>query len=119
MDPQTSQQVLRNLFKDWKSYFKSIKAYNKNKNSFTGRPKLPKYKSKDGRIKTSFTNQCCRVESCKIRGDIVTFPRTDLVLKIGIDTTNLTLKEVRIVPNGSIYTIELVWDKVIQISKKL
>lgn len=119
LSPQTSQQVLRNLFEDWKSYFKSIKAYNKDKSGFTGRPKLPKYKSKDGRIKTSFTNQRCRVKSCKIRGDVVTFPRTDLVLRIGIDTTNLTLKEVRIVPNGSIYTIELVWDKVIQISKKL
>ena len=114
LDPQTSQQVLRNLFKDWKSYFKSIKAYNKDKSNFTGRPKLPKYKSKDGRIKTSFTNQRCRV-----KGDVVTFPRTDLVLKIGIDTTNFVLKEVRIVPNGSIYTIELVWDKVTQISKKL
>ena len=114
LDSQTSQQVLKNLFKDWKSYFKSIKAYNKDKSGFTGRPKLPKYKSKDGRIKTSFTNQRCRV-----KGDVVTFPRTDFVLKIGIDTTNLTLKEVRIVPNGSIYTIELVWDKVIQINKKL
>ena len=111
---KTSQQVLRNLFKDWKSYFKSIKAYNKDKSNFTGRPKLPKYKSKDGRIKTSFTNQ-----SCIVKGDVITFPRTDLVLRIGIDTTNLTLKEVRIVPNGSVYTIELVWDKVIQISKKL
>ena len=114
MVPQTSQQVLRNLFKDWKSYFKSIKAYNKDKSSFTGRPKLPKYKSKDGRIKTSFTNQ-----GCGVKGNVVTFPKTDLVLKIGIDTTNLTLKEVRIVPNGSIYTIELVWDKVIQKNKKL
>ena len=114
MATQTAQQVLRNLFKDWKSYFKSIKAYNKNKSGFTGRPKLPKYKSKDGRIKTSFTNQ-----SCKIRGDVIIFPKTDLVLKIGIDTTNLILKEVRIVPNGSIYTIELVWDKIIQKSKKL
>ena len=114
LDSQTSQQVLRNLFKDWKSYFKSIKAYNKDKSGFTGRPKLPKYKSKDGRIKTSFTNQRCR-----IKGNVVTFPKTDLVLKIGIDTTNLILKEVRIVPNGSIYTIELVWDKIIQKSKKL
>ena len=119
MVPQTSQQVLRNLFKDWKSYFKSIKAYNKDKSSFTGRPKLPKYKSKDSRIKTSFTNQGCGVKNCKVRGNIVTFPKTDLVLRIGIDITNLTLKEVRIVPNGSIYTIELVWDKIIQINKKL
>ena len=99
---QTSQQVIKNLFNDWKSYFKSIKAYNKDKSNFTGRPKLPKYKSKDGRIKTSFTNQCCKVKSCKVRGNIVTFPGTDLVLRIGIDTTNLILKEVRIVPNGSI-----------------
>ena len=114
MATQTAQQVLRNLFKDWKSYFKAIKKYNKNKSGFTGKPKLPKYKAKDGRVKTSFTNQ-----SCKVKGDVVIFPKTDLTLKIGIDTNNLELKEVRIIPNGSIYTVELVWDNCIVFSQKL
>lgn len=111
---QTSQQVLRNLFKDWKSYFNSVREYNKNKSKFTGRPKLPKYKQKDGRIKTSFTNQ-----SCKVKDGVVILPKTKLTLKIGIDTSNLKLKEVRIIPNGSSYTIELVWDKTITIAKVL
>ena len=103
---QTSQQVLRTLFKDWKSFFISIKDYNKNKTKYKGRPKLPKYKAKNGRIKISMTNQ-----SCKVKGDYVILPKTKLTLEIGIDTSNSKLKEVRIIPMGSIYKIELVWDK--------
>ena len=103
---QTSQQVLRTLFKDWKSFFTTIKDYNKNKSKYKGRPKLPKYKAKNGRCKLSMTNQ-----SCKIKGDYVILPKTKLTLEIGIDTSNSKLKEVRIVPAGSMYKIELVWDK--------
>lgn len=103
---QTSQQILRTLFKDWKSFFASIKDYNKNKSKYKGRPKPPKYKDKNGRVKLSMTNQ-----SCKVKGDYVIFPKTKLTLKVGIDTSNSKLKEVRMVPTGSMYKIELVWDK--------
>src|SRR5699024_2991450 len=103
---QTSQQVLRTLFKDWKSFFASVKDYNKNKSKYKGRPKLPKYKDKNGRCKLSMTNQ-----SCKVKGGNLTLPKTNLKLEIGINTSNLKLKEVRIVPMGNIYKMELVWDK--------
>ena len=103
---QTSQQVLRTLFKDWKSFFASVKDYNKNKSKYKGRPKLPKYKAKNGRCKLSMTNQ-----SCKVKGGNLTLPKTNLKLEIGINTSNLKLKEVRIVPMGNIYKMELVWDK--------
>lgn len=103
---QTSQQVLRTLFKDWKSFFTSTKDYNKNKSKYKGRPKLPKYKDKNGRIKLSMTNQ-----SCKVKEGYLTLPKTNLKLEIGVPTDNLKLKEVRIVPMGSIYKMELVWDK--------
>lgn len=114
MAVQTSQQILRNLFKDWKSYFATSKDYKKNKSKYKGRPKLPKYKDKNGRCKLSMTNQ-----SCKIKDGYVILPKTKLTLKVGIDTSNLTLKEVRIVPMGSIYKIELVWDKTINNSINL
>lgn len=111
---QTSQQVLRTLFKDWKSFFSSIKDYNKNKSKYTGRPKLPKYKNKNGRVKLSMTNQ-----SCKVKNGYLSLPKTLLKLEVGIDTSNTKLKEVRIVPLGSIYKIELVWDKEIISNVKL
>ena len=85
---QTSQQILRNLFKDWKSFFVSIKDYNKNKSKYKGRPKLPKYKDKNGRVKLSMTNQ-----SCKIKNGKLTLPKTKLTLEVGIDVSNSKLKD--------------------------
>ena len=39
---QTNQQVVKLLFKNWKSFFKLCKV----KNKLNGKPKLPKYKDK-------------------------------------------------------------------------
>ena len=38
---QSSQQCLKLLDKNWKSFFKTIKDWNKNKSKYNGRPKLP------------------------------------------------------------------------------
>lgn len=45
---QCSQQIINLLEKNWKSFFKSIKDWKKNPKKYKGRPKLPKYKDKDG-----------------------------------------------------------------------
>jgi putative transposase len=37
-------QTLKLLDKNWKSFFKSVKDYSKNKNKYNGAPKPPKYK---------------------------------------------------------------------------
>ena len=42
---QSVQQILRKVHSSFDSFFKAIKDYKKNKNNYTGRPKLPKYKS--------------------------------------------------------------------------
>lgn len=44
------QGTLRMLDKAWKSFFKAIKDWSKNSSKYLGRPKLPKYKPKDGRF---------------------------------------------------------------------
>ncbi|BCS80125.1 hypothetical protein CaldiYA01_00850 [Caldicellulosiruptor diazotrophicus] len=100
---QTSQQVLRLLDKNWKSFFKAMKEWGKDKSKFLGRPKLPKYKKKDGRAISIFTNQ-----QCKIKNGYLTFPKTELKLKTRITDK---LKEVRIIPKGSIYVVEIVYEK--------
>lgn len=66
----TSQQCLKLLDKNWKSFFQSIKDYNKNSNKYLGRPKLPKYKQKDSRNLIVLTNQ-----NCKISKNIIKFPK--------------------------------------------
>lgn len=103
---KTSQQILRNLNKDWRGFFKAIKDFSKDPSKYTSKPNIPGYKKKDGRAKLSFTYQ-----QCKIIDGYVTFPGTELTLKIGIETSELELKEVRIVPMGVNYKIELVWNK--------
>lgn len=42
---QSVQQILRKVQSSFDSFFKAIKDYKKNKSNYTGRPKLPKYKS--------------------------------------------------------------------------
>ncbi len=107
---QTAQQILRLLDKNWKSFMFSIKDWSKNKDKYLGRPRIPTYKKKDGRNIVIFTYQ-----QCKIVKEYITFPKTDLTLKTSI---NDNLKQVRIIPKGSIYLIEVVYEKEIEIDPK-
>ena len=86
-----------------KHFFKATKEWRQDKNKFNGRPKLPKYKKKDGRSVAIFKNQ-----QCKIKNGYLTFPKTELKLKTRITDK---LKEVRIIPKGSIYVVEIVYEK--------
>ena len=54
---QAAQQTLRLLEKDWKSFFAAIKDWSAHKDKYLGRPKLPKYKPKDGKHILILTNQ--------------------------------------------------------------
>ncbi|SFE53664.1 putative transposase, partial [Thermoanaerobacter thermohydrosulfuricus] len=100
---QTAQQTLRLLDRNWKSFFRAIKEWKKDKEKFNGRPNLPKYKKKNGRSVAIFTNQ-----QCKIKDEHLTFPKTDLKLKTRITGK---LREVRIIPKGSVYVVEIVYEK--------
>ncbi len=107
---QTAQQTLRLLDKNWKSFIASIKDWSKNKDKYLGRPRIPTYKKKDGRNIVIFTYQ-----QCKIVNEYITFPKTDLTLKTSI---NDNLKQVRIIPKGSIYLVEVVYEKEIKVTPK-
>lgn len=99
----TSQQCLKLLDKNWKSFFQSIKDYNKNSNKYLGRPKLPKYKQKDSRNLIVLTNQ-----NCKISKNIIKFPKAfkGFYLKTKI---NNNLQQVRIISKDKHIVIEVVY----------
>jgi putative transposase len=102
---QTSQQILKLLDKNWKSFFKSIKDWTKNPSKYKGRPKLPKYKAKDGVNILIFTNQ-----QCKIKDGILKFPKVvNLELKTRLQ--DVKLNQVRIIPNQFNYVCEIVYEK--------
>ena len=97
-----SQQCLKLLDKNWKSFFQSIKDYNQNPSKYLGRPKLPKYKPKNGRNILILTSQ-----NCKIQKGIVKFPKTfkGFYLKTKINK----LQQVRIIPKDRYLVVEIVY----------
>ncbi|MBO4542680.1 MAG: transposase [Bacteroidales bacterium] len=106
---QIAQQTLRLLDKNWTSFFKSIKDWCKNKDKYLGRPKLPKYKSKNGRALIVLTNQ-----NVKLKGGILCFPKSfcGFVIKPQcIDKDNFdAFQQVRILPKNKQIEIEIVYN---------
>ena len=109
---QSAQQTLRLLDANWKSFFKSVKDWSKNKDKYSGRPKLPKYKPKDGQMVLVTTNQ-----QVKQKGDLLTFPKSFGGFTIKPRCVNLSnfekLNQVRIVPQNQIFCVEIVYSIVI------
>lgn len=105
---QSAQQVLRLLEKNWKSFFKSIKDWTKNKEKYTGRPKLPKYKPKGGRNILILTNQ-----NVKLKDGVLTFPRKfngfALTVKFAGREDFAGFNQVRFIPKQGYIIAEIVY----------
>ena len=105
---KVSQQVLRLLDKNWASFFKSIRAWNKKPSAFTGRPKLPKYKDKkNGRNILTYTIQA--ISKKELKNGIIALSGTNI--KIKTKQKAKTIQQVRIIPRISHYVIEVVYNK--------
>ena len=102
---QTSQQILRLVEKNWKSFFKAIAAFKKAPEKFTGRPKMPGYKDKGKGLNVIiFTNQQCKIKNGKI-----TFPKAVGIKPLTTKVENL--QQVRIVPKFKHFVIEVIYHK--------
>lgn len=108
---KSAQQCLRLLDKNWKSFFSAIKDYNKHKDKYLGRPKLPKYLPKNGRNILILTNQ-----DCKLKNGYIHFPKKLSGFTIKTDLQNF--QQVRILPRGSKIIIEIVYNKETEETKK-
>jgi len=65
---QCSQQTLKQVYQDMKSFYASIREYKLHPEKFQGRPKLPKYKDKGKPSTFNLTNQTCQIKT-KERGE--------------------------------------------------
>jgi putative transposase len=100
---QTSQQIIKLLYQNWNSFYKSIKDYYNNPNKYKGRPNLPKYKHKTGgRNVVIFTNQ-----NVKLKGRHINFP--SMVNMMPLKTNVKNINQVRIIPQATCYVIEVVY----------
>lgn len=98
---QTSQQIVKQCFKNWKSYFAAIKEWKKNPSKFLGKPKLPKYKKEQFAV--YFNGQ-----KVKIKDGFIHFQKESIVpLKTKVDN----ICQVRIIPQSSCHIIEVIYEK--------
>lgn len=108
---QTAQQILKVADRNWKSFFKSIKAWKKHPEKYKAMPRLPGYKNKDGEFMIIFTNQ-----QAKIKDGILILPKKGSVIG-EIKTRVKDLREVRIIPRAIGYVLEIIYEKTIDVPK--
>ena len=106
-----SCQVIRLVSKAWKSFFKALGSYKIDKSRFTSKPKVPRYKRKDGYFVAVFTNQ-----SIGIKQGCIHFVRQ--VIK-PIKTKISSIKQVRVIPCSACFIVEVVYEKDIRVTKKI
>jgi len=101
---KVSQQVLVLLDKNWTSFFEAREAYKEDPSTFTGRPRLPKYKHKtEGRNILVYTVQALSKPGMR---DGLIRPSG---LPITIETEHTVVDQVRIVPRNGYYVVEVVY----------
>lgn len=105
----SGQQVLRQLDKNWKSFFNSIKDWTKHKDKYLGRPKLPKYLKKDGLCEFALTTSQITLKS----DNLVHFPKSmqGFVIKPQFiyDDRLVKFNQCRVVPKNDRIIIELIY----------
>lgn len=103
---QASQKIIQLLDKNWKSFFTAIKDWKKHPNKYLGRPKLPKYKDKNGRQIFMLKNIQCSLNNGLFR---ISFkPFKGYTISTHIPNT-AKLMQCRFVPHSNYYTMEIVY----------
>lgn len=105
---QSAQQTLRLLDANWRSFFKAMKDWSKDRDKYSGKPKLPKYKPKDGRFVLILTNQQIRQNE-----NIISFPKSFCGFTIKSRCVTLSnfekLNQIRVIPQNQVFCIEIVY----------
>ena len=102
---QASQCTLQVLDRSWKSFFIAIKDWSKNPDKYLGRPKLPKYKKKDGRFSWYLKNNQTWIKDGYLGFQL----RVMNGYKFKTNAKG-RLISVRFVPRGTIYIMEIVYE---------
>lgn len=111
---QSSQQTLRTLDKNWKSFFRSIKDWKVHPEKYLGMPKPPKYKKKGGLNVVIFTNQQCKIVDGEVR-----FPKACGGYRISLYKKDIRkLNQVRIIPKLNSLIAEVVYGEKVMKEKK-
>lgn len=102
---KVAQWVLRQVTFAWKSYFAACAVWEADPSHFLGHPKLPKYLDKQGRNLLTYTEQAIS-RAPKNRGYVVPSG-----LDIRVETRQMAIDQVRIVPHATHYTVEVIYER--------
>jgi putative transposase len=104
---KVSQQVLKGLERNWKSFFAATSEFKKHPDKFLGRPKIPGYKDpKKGQNLLVYTIQALSKVAC--RKGLVKLSGTRISLTSQVANR---IAEVRIVPKCDCYVIEVIYEE--------
>src|SRR5260370_978062 len=107
---KVSQQILLLLANNWESFKEAKKAYEENPSTFTGRPRIPKYKHKtEGRNILIYTLQA--VSGGRGKGALQQGIIKPSGLAITVKTQQKAIHQVRIIPRSGHYVVEVVYSK--------
>lgn len=101
---QTSQQVIKQVFQNFKSWIAAKKEYTKNPLKFNGKPKIPKYKDGKKQNIVVFTNQ-----TVVLKNGFIYFPKSTKLASI--KTKIKQFQQVRVIPMSNCYIVEVVYKK--------
>ena len=99
---KVSQQTLKLLNQNFKSFFSLLK-----KKNYTKKKSIPKYLDKSkGRFVAVYTNQA--ISKKELRNGIIQLSGTDFKIKTKVDGNSIN--QVRIVPKNSYYKVEVIYE---------
>jgi len=111
---QTAQQIVKNAYKDFKSWFKGSKDYKINPSKYKGKPKMPYYIEKE-KITFTITNQDAVIKETinaeGIKQYELKLPKTKISINLGTTLPEGKLKEVKVVPYYDTFKIQLIFSK--------
>ncbi len=102
----TAQHTLRLLSRNWKAYFRARREWQIHPTKFFAPPRSPHYKPSNGETIAIISNQ-----QAKIRNGWLVLPKKiPFTLKTRLKATD-KMREVRIIPRGMGYTVEIIYNK--------
>jgi putative transposase len=106
---KVSNSILIQLHTNWVAFFKANEAYQVDPSNFVGRPKIPGYKDKEkGRNILIYDKQALGKQAFKKTGKLIP---SGLPIEIGTNISWEAIDQVRIIPRGATYVVEVVYQK--------
>jgi putative transposase len=106
---KVSNSILILIDKNWRSFRNALKEWKQHPEKFTGKPKIPGYKHKEhGRNILIYDKQALGKRIFKKTGKLVP---SGLPIEMETKVEWETLDQMRIIPRGSCYVVEVVYQK--------